>query len=506
METVLAGLSDTFTLYNIAFIVLGVTIGIFVGAIPGLSGPMAIAIAVPITFYLTPLAAIAFLVGINKGATVGGAIPAILLNTPGTPDSAVTALDGHPLAKQGKPLKALKMSLYSSVTGDTFSDIVLITVSAPLAIIALKLGPVEMTAVVFFSLTIITGVVGDSMVKGMLAAFFGVLVASVGQEIEAGTSRLTFGIADLEDGVPLVAVGMGVLVLGEILVGLEAARGTGERALPVDASGDPANRRVSWREYRSCGRTLARSAAIGTAIGAVPGIGSSVAALLGYTAAKKASKEPDEFGKGKLEGIAAAEAANSAVVGANLIPLLTLGIPGNVAAAFLIGAFIIHGLQPGPLLFEEQGQLIYALFGAMIVANFSNFVIGNIGLRIFALVAKIPKNVVYPVVVLLCMAGNYLSGGGLFSVGLMIAFGVIGYLMRKLHFPILAFIIAFVLARIFELPLRQALILTDGDPVKLIDHPVAIVFILLGFFIIWRFGIRPKKAKTNGNGSAGEAA
>lgn len=493
LATILAGFGDVFTLYNIGFVVLGVLIGIVVGAIPGLNGPMAIAIAVPISFYLTPLAGIAFLIGINKGSTVGGAIPAVLLNTPGTPEAAVTAMDGHPLAKQGKPLKAMKMALYSSVTGDTFSDIVLITVAAPLAYVALQLGPTEMVAVVFFSLTIITGVVGDSMVKGMIAAFVGILLATVGDEAESGTTRLTFGILELEDGIPIIAVGMGVLVMGEILVGMERARGTGERALPLDTTGDPANRRVSLAEYASCKRTLARSAVIGTAIGAIPGIGSSVASLIGYTAARRASREPEQFGKGKLEGIAAAEAANSAVVGANLIPLLTLGIPGNVAAAFLIGAFIVHDVQPGPLVFEEQGRLIYGIFGAMIVANLSNLVIGNIGLRVFALTARVPKNIVYPVVVLLSISGAYLGGDGMFTVLLMLIFSVLGYLMRKLAFPVLAFIIAFVLGRVFELPLRQTLILSDGDPAFLLDRPIAIAFILLGLIVIWRFGVAKKK-------------
>ncbi|MDE0254492.1 MAG: Tricarboxylate transporter family protein [Rhodospirillaceae bacterium] len=493
LATILAGFGDVFTFYNIGFVILGVTVGILVGAIPGLNGPMAIAIAVPISFYLTPLAGIAFLIGINKGSTVGGAIPAVLLNTPGTPEAAVTAMDGHPLAKKGKPLKAMKMALYSSVTGDTFSDIVLITVAAPLAYVALQLGPTEMVAVVFFSLTIITGVVGDSMLKGMIAAFFGILLATVGDEAESGTTRLTFGILELEDGIPIIAVGMGVLVMGEVLVGMERARGTGETALPLDPSGDPSNRRVSFAEYVSCRRTLARSAFIGTAIGAIPGIGSSVASLIGYTAAKRASKEPEEFGKGRLEGIAAAEAANSAVVGANLIPLLTLGIPGNVAAAFLIGAFIVHDVQPGPLVFEEQGRLIYGIFGAMIVANLSNLVIGNIGLRLFTLTARVPKNVVYPVVVLLSMSGAYLGGDGMFTVLLMLIFGVLGYLMRKLAFPVLAFIIAFVLGRIFELPLRQTLILSDGDPAFLLDRPIAIGFIVLGLIVIWRFGFIKKK-------------
>ncbi len=488
METILAGLSDAFTFAILFYVALGVFIGILVGAIPGLSAPIAIAIAVPLTFYMSPLAAISFLVGVNKGGTAGGAIAAILLNTPGSPDAAATCFDGYPLAQQGKPLKALKLALYSSVSGDSFSDMVLILVSAPLAVVALKMGPTEITAVVAFAMTIIAGLVGKSMIKGLIAAFLGIFLSTVGLDPEAATERLTFGVVELMDGIPLVAIGIGTLALGEIIRQLETRHTGPKKMIALDRNAPREDRRVSWAEYRSCLRTIFRSAVIGTLIGATPGIGSSVAAFLGYGAAKRASKTPEEFGTGKLEGIAATEAANSAVAGANLIPLLTLGIPGNVSAALIIGAFIIHGIEPGPLLFEQQGRLIYGLFGAMVIANMCNFVIGNVGLRLFVNVLRVPSTIIFPVVLVLCMAGAYIAGGGMFSLGMMLVFGILGYLMRKLEFSFIAFIIGFVLGPMFELSLRSSIIVSNGKLAFLLDHPIALGFIALSCLSIWRLG------------------
>ena len=333
LATILAGFGDAFTLYNLAFVLLGVTLGQMVGAVPGIGPIMAMAIAIPFTFGLDSLPAIAFLVGVNKGGLVGGAVPAVLMNTPGTPDAAATALDGHPLAKQGKPLKATKMALFSSITGDTFSDIVLITVSAPLAILALKMGPIEVAALMIFAFSILAGLIGNSLTKGVIAAAFGVLVASVGQDPEHYTPRLIFGYWDVFDGLPLPAVAIGMLAMSEILHRMPLAHGGVQSAIETNDTGNPDDRRVTWAEYWSCRFTLLRGATIGTILGAMPGIGSTAAAFMSYAMTKASSKEPETFGKGNIQGIAASESANSAVVGSNLIPLLTLGIPGSVGAA-----------------------------------------------------------------------------------------------------------------------------------------------------------------------------
>ena len=482
IDVIFAGILDALTPVNIMFVVFGVATGIMVGAIPGLNGPMAIAIVTPMTFWLSPLPAIGFLVGIMKGSTVGGAIPAILMNTPGTPDAAMTALDGYPLAQRGKSGKALKMGLYSSITGDTFSDIVLFTVAAPLSLIALMIGPVEQAAIIFFSICVISGLIGDKPFRGLVAASLGFLLSSIGQTPEEATPRLTFGFPEIADGLPLVSVGMGVFVLGEIIFVMANKRSLAERS--VAPAPDDDGRRLTFSEYRSVFRTIARSSMIGTVIGAIPGIGSTVAATIGYSAAKRASKNPEKFGTGHLEGVAATEAANSSVCGANLIPLLTIGVPGNVVAAFLLGALIIHGVVPGPTLIRDQGQLVYAIFTAMAVANLSNLILGRIGLRVFGLIAKIRASTIYPAVILLCFTGAYISGGGMVGITLLVVFGIVGYGLRVLRMPIVIFIIAFVLGRLWEFPLNQAVILTDSDPFQLIDYPIALIFIALGIALV----------------------
>lgn len=497
MNDILAGLSDALTLINILYVAFGVFIGIFVGAIPGLNAPMAIAIAVPITYTMSPLASIAFLIGINKGGTYGGSITAILLNTPGSPEATSTAFDGYPLARQGKGLKALKMALASSVFGDTFSDIVLFTVAAPLALVALKMGPPEMTSVLIFSFTIIAGLAGKSLIRGLIAAAAGVFLSTVGLDIETAEPRMTFGFIELGDGIPIIPLAIGLLALSEILIQIESrVLRLGHNTEPVDIFGrdiPDEDKKLSWREFSGCLRTILRSSVIGTGIGALPGIGAIVAGFLGYAAAKRASKNPEDFGKGTLEGVAAAEAANSAVTGANLIPLLALGIPGSLSAAILIGAFIIHGVDPGPLIFQEHPRLVYGIFGAMVIANIFNFIIGSIGLRFFSLVVRFPSSIVNSVIVILCIAGAFATGNSMFSVAVMMVFAIVGYFMRKFDFSFATFIIGFALGENFEIYFRQTVILFGDNPLQLLEHPIVMGFMFLTALSIWRLG-RGKRA------------
>ncbi len=494
LETILAGLGDAFTLWNLAFVIFGVALGQVVAAIPGIGPAMAIAIAIPFTFGLDPLPAIAFLVGVCKGGTVGGAIPAILINTPGTPDSAATALDGHPLARQGKPLKATKFALFSSVTGDTFSDIVLITVSAPLAILALKMGPVEVFALMIFAFAVISGLVGKSLIKGAIAAVLGLLVSTIGADPEHFSPRLIFGNFALYDGLPLASVALGMLAISEILVRLARQKGNTEAAIKLSNTGDPADRRVSWVEYWSCRFTMLRGAVIGTLLGATPGIGSTAAAFMSYSAAKSASKNPESFGKGNIHGIAATESANSAVVGANLIPLLTLGIPGSLSAALIISAFMIHGIQPGPLLFENQGRLIYGLFGAMIMANFLNLWIGQLGLRLWVRVISAPQSFIYVSAILLCVVGVAMSEGGMFGVVVMLIFAAVGYVMKRFGFSIVIFIIAFFLGPRLEMSIAQSTALMSGNWTRIIEYPIAVILLGLSVVVLIWFLRRSLKA------------
>jgi putative tricarboxylic transport membrane protein len=486
LSVILAGFADAFTPINLLFVVFGVMLGQFVGAMPGIGPVMAMAIAIPFTFVIDPLPAIAFLVGINKGGLVGGAVPAILINTPGTPDAAATAMDGHPLAQQGKPEKATKMALYSSVTGDTFSDIVLVTISAPLALVALKMGPVEILALMVFAFSVIAGLVGKSISKGIIAAALGMLAATVGLDPEHATPRYYFGYFELYDGLPLAAVAIGMLAVAEILRRLASSKKGSSAAIAQQKDMAPEDRRVSFAEYWACRFTMVRGAVIGTILGALPGVGSTAAAFMSYAATKKSSKDPESFGKGNLQGIAAAESANSAVMGANLIPLLTLGIPGSVGAALIISAFVIHGIQPGPLLFEEQGRLVYGLFGAMIMANFANLFVGQLGLRLWSFVIRAPESVIFSTAILLCIAGVYLATGGLFGVIIMLMAAALGYVMTSFGFSPVIFIIAFFLGGRFEIALSQSLVLLDGSPLALINYPIALALFAIALItMVW---------------------
>ena len=495
MDVVLAGVAGAFAPLNLAFIVLGVTLGIVVGAIPGMSAPTAIAIAVPLTFAMSPVTAIAFLLGVHKGGEYGGAIASILINTPGEVSSALTALDGYPLAQQGQPRKALQASLYSSVAGDMFADLVLILSAAPLAVWALRMGPPEILGVLVFAFAFIAGLLGRSLAKGLFALALGLLLATVGLDIETGGERLTFGALDLFDGIPLVAVGIGVLALGEILVQLEdhfqRNRSTAVTRIELGPRDDD---RLSWRELRGCARAILRGSAIGTIVGALPGLGASVAAFLAYGAERRASRTPERFGTGQIEGIAAVESANNAVIGASLIPLLTLGIPGSATTALIVGAFLIHGITPGPFVMQQNGAVIYGLFASLLLANVANLALGSVGLRFFVRFLAVPRPLILATGALLCVTGAYVSTGSMFGIGIVLAFGGLGYLLRKLEIPFVVFLIGFVLGPIFERALRNTVNLFD-DPWRLAaEHPLLPALLALAAYTLWR------SAAAKGNG------
>jgi putative tricarboxylic transport membrane protein len=494
IHIILAGFADALTLHNLLFVWFGILVGQLVGAVPGLGPVMAMAIAIPFTFVLDPLPAIGFLMGVNKGGLVGGAIPAILINTPGTPDAAATTLDGYPMTQNGMPEKATKMALYSSVTGDAFSDVVLITIAPLIATVALRMGPIEILALMVFAFSIIAGLVGDSMAKGIVAAGLGLFSATVGLDPENSTPRFIFGYFELYDGVPLVSMALGMLAVAEIFRRLALIRGKIVAAVTIPKSQKKEDRRVSFKEFWACKYTILRGSVIGTVLGAIPGLDSSAAAFMSYATAKQTSKDPDSFGKGNLHGIAATESANSSVSGANLIPLLTLGIPGNIAAALIISALMIHGIQPGPLLFKEQGQLIYGLFCTLIMANVLNLFSGLVGLRLWAKVITAPESVIFPAALLLCMIGVYLAAGGLFGVAIMFIFAFLGYIMNAMGFSVIVFVIAFFLGERFELSLSQSLNIIDGDAEILFSHPVALVLFALALFSMYWFGMRTKKS------------
>lgn len=495
LEQLAEGFYAAFTFSNLLFIFCGIALGIIFGVLPGLGSVTAIAIMIPVTFYMSPMSAIGFLVGINKGGTSGGAIPAILLNAPGTPEATATTRDGYPLTKQGKPEKAMKMALYSSVTGDMFSDAVLILLAAPFATVALMFGPVEISSIIIFAFTLIAALSGKSLLKGICAAGLGVFLSTVGLDPVTGGQRMSFQVIDLYDGISLNAMAIGTLALSSILsqlFNLRKKNGQQKRSLETTKL-DREAQRITFAEYWACKKTILRSAFIGTGVGMLPGLGVTLAAFLGYGAAQRASKTPEKFGKGALEGIAATEAANSAVVGSNLIPTIALGIPGNIVAALLIGAFMIHGVTPGPMMMHAHGHLIYAIFASMLMANLAHVIVGRIGIRIWGQITRVPQAIILPLVIPLCIAGVYIPSHSFFEVGLMFAFAGLAYVMRKTGFSLVSLLIGFLLGPMLEFSLRQALILFKGDWTVFFTKPIAVVFLGLTVVFLWRFGFKPAK-------------
>jgi putative tricarboxylic transport membrane protein len=346
------------------------------------------------------------------------------------------------------------------------------------------MGPPEIFALICLAMTIIAGLGTQSIVRGLIAAAFGVLIGTIGMESVSALPRLTFGIFQLERGISLVPIGIGMLAFSEIIIQLERLIKIGGDTCTISFSSKPEDRRVSWAEYRGCIKTLFRASVVGTVVGALPGLGAPVASFFAYDQEKKRSKNPEDFGKGKLEGIAASEASNSSVVGASLIPLFTLGIPGNVAAALLIGAFVIHGMIPGPLMFEQNAQFIYAIYGSLIIANIFLLGVGRIGLKSFCKVVQAPAVILYPMIIFTCIIGSYLAEFAVFDVTLMLFFAFVAYFMKKFDFNHICFIIGFILAPIWETALQQVIISSEQNPYLFLSRPVAIILMCITFYVV----------------------
>ena len=495
---------------TVTMVTLGLIIGIVVGATPGLGGVIAMAISLPILISIfgfnsdALLPVLGFLIGVMKGSTVGGAVPAILFNTPGTPDAFMTTLDGYPMAQSGQAKKALKISHFSSASGDTFSDIVLILCAPFLAILVeAYLDLPEKTALIILSLSFIAAVVGGSAAKGLLSCGLGLLAVYIGTG-EDFYPRLSFGTDALSDGIPITAAVIGILVLGAIFTELEDLLQKKRQTGRIEALRDVGDQRLRWGDIRRILPFVGRSALIGTAIGALPGIGSTLAATIGYATGKRAHskrkpKDAPGFVDGVPEGIAATEAANSSVSGANLIPVLSLGIPGNTAAVFLIlAAESIGGFNPGPSVFKFTSDLnpelviVFGIFTAMIFANLLNWTIGGIFMRSLGVLVRIPKQYLLPVVFLLTLASLYVQETAMSAMWFAFGFGVLGYLMRRFEISPLPFVIAFVLGGRLEETARQAFSATGGDPFFLLKSPIAAVFILGAVAVIF-FSLRKPK-------------
>ncbi|WP_417420614.1 tripartite tricarboxylate transporter permease [Halomonas sp.] len=480
---------------NFIAIALGVVIGVTVGSIPGLTATMAVALALPFTFSMQPVAAILLLVGIYKGGMYGGSITAILIRTPGSPASACTLLDGYPMAQQGNAKKALKAALFSSVIADFISNIALIFFAAYLAKIALNFGAPEFFWLICFSLTIIISLASGSMVKGLLAALLGILLSLVGLDSVFGSQRLTFGNYNLMDSISFIPLLIGLFAIPEII---EFYRKKAVPHIKAKASGVG----MTLAELKRCMKSIVRGSLIGVIIGAIPGTGATAAAFISYSDARRRSPNKANFGKGEVEGVAAAEAGNNGVAGATLIPLLSLGIPGDVITAIILGAFMVHGLTPGPIMFQENLSLIYALFLGIMFSSLILLVVGNAAIKYFSLIADIPKSILFPIVLMFCVYGAYAVNNMTFDIWLMLAFGVVGYLFNRTGIPAAPFLIGFILGPMFEDNLRRSLLISNGDMSIFVRGPITWFFIAITFgsiaFAIFRF-FKDRNAKLISN-------
>lgn len=457
MDQVVAGFQIFFAWENFLALFIGVIVGTVIGAIPGMTATMGVALALPFTFYMTPVTGILLLLGIYKGGLYGGSIPAILISTPGTPAASATLLDGHPLTKQGKAKKALSMALYASCIADFVSNISLILFAGLIASFALRFGPPEFFALILFSLTIIAGVSGGSLLLGVASALLGLLLATIGLDLIYGTERFIFGNFNLMGGLNFIPVLIGLFALPQILN--HYWTGDHESSEVKETTGGY----TTWAELRASMKSILRGSLIGVGLGAIPGIGGAPAAFLSYSEAKRTSADPDSFGKGNLEGVAAAEAGNNGVAGATLIPLLALGIPGDVITAVILGAFMIHGLKPGPILFQQNLDIIYALFMGMMLSSLYLLMVGSVAIRGLAKISLIPNSLLYPVVLVLCVFGGFVINNSTFDLLVMFVMGVIGFLMLRAHLPAAPFLIAFILGPLLEDSFRQSLQLSAGD-------------------------------------------
>jgi putative tricarboxylic transport membrane protein len=475
-------LPGVLALPNFLAVVIGVIIGIVVGALPGLSATMAISVLIPFTFGLAPLVALGLMAGIYNGAMYGGAIPAVLLRIPGTPAAVATSFDGFPMAKKGQGGYALQVAVVSSSIGGIASAFALMLLAPPLSQVTLLFGPAEVFWVAVFGLCSIVFLLGSQITKGLISACFGIFVSVIGSDPILGNDRFTFGRLELLDGINIVVLLVGLYALPPVLDLLESPLET-DSAVDGRLKTEPI-----WRTLPNMFRfwkTWIRASVIGIWIGILPGAGGSMAALMSYNEARRASKTPETWGNGEPEGVAAAETANNADTAAALIPALTLGIPGTAVAAVMLGGLLIHGLQPGPMLFRENPGIVFGfmwqfLFGAILLM----FLGGSLATNSFAKLLLLPRPLLGAVIMVLMLIGVYSIHGRMFDVYLMLAFGAIGYLMDKLQYPVAPAVLGLILGGFAEENLRLALRIGLGDWGALFNNATSLVLVGLTLVVV----------------------
>lgn len=469
-----------FTLENILWINIGVFIGSVFAAIPGLSVILCVILFLPVTYTMSAIPGMMFLLGIYCAGGYGGSVSAILINTPGTPHAAATMLDGHPLSKKGRTKAALKIALYASTFGGVFSALMLLFLGPQVARMAAKLGTPEYFMVCVFGLTIIAGVSGKSIIRGLISACLGLFISCIGSDPMTSYDRFTFGISRLYLGMDLAVCLIGLFALVEIMAKAEHRLDS----LKLDTAKIKDDGKITKDEYKRMIRPVVMSSIIGSLVGIIPGTGASEASWFSYSQAKNMSRHPEEFGHGSVEGIAAAESANNAVTGATLIPLLTLGIPGDGTVAIMLSALMINGLNPGLSLFTTDGDIMYAIMLGLILVNLFMLLQGKFLTSLFAKVVSIPQEILTPIIVIFCFAGAYSVNGNYFDVGIALVFAVLAWILRKLDLPAVPILLGMVLGSMTETNFRRALLISNGNPSIFFSSIFCWIFVALIIFAV----------------------
>ena len=480
MDAVVQGLTLVATPYSILLILCGVLMGVLIGALPGLSSPIGVALLLPFTITLEPVPAISMLAALYCAGTFGGSITAILINAPGAPPAVATAFDGYPMAKRGEAGRALGLAAVSSVTGGIISLIVFLFATPFLAQLALKFRPPEYFALTVFALSMLASISGKSSIRNLIAGAIGVLISTVGIHLTTGVERFTFGSPELSEGIHFVPVLIGLFALSELLNQSQTLNVVYERitsvVLKLPSRDDL--RRIKW--------TILRSSGIGTFVGILPAEGATVAAIMGYNEAKRWSKNKEEFGQGSPVGIAGPEAANNAATGGAMVPTLALGIPGSATTALILAALIMHGFRPGPYLLRETPEFIYAIFGAMLVANFMFLFIGLGGAKLFARVTMIPRAILWPAVFVFSLVGAYSYSSSMFDVWVMLIAGLVGFVMLRHGFGAAPLVMGLILGKPVEEALSQSMIMFDNNWLRFLESPIVLFFFALTFLgLFW---------------------
>ncbi len=481
------GLGALMGLTPLLVILAGVAIGILAGAMPGISPSMAVALLLPFSFGMTPSMGLVLLCAIYLASNYGGSITAVMVNTPGTPSAVVTAFDGYPLTRKGKAGTALGISLIASVVGGFIGIIILVLFSTPLARMALKFWPAEYFALAILGLSTIASLGGGRWLESFMAVLFGLLLNTIGLDPLSGVSRFTFDVVRLYDGFSFIPVLIGLFALSEVFSGIES----GEVGMPPVLLDKERSPWPSLREYLRLKYAMIRAGVIGTVIGVFPGAGGTIASFIAYDVEKRLSKDPDSFGKGAPAGVAAAEASNSSSVGGALVPLLTLGIPGSSSAAVLIGALMIHDLQPGPELFTRHPEVVYTLFSSLFVANIFLLFLGLLGARLWIKAALIPKRLLYPMIFAFSFIGSYAVRSSLFDVGVCLAFGLLGWMLSRSKIPVSPIVLGMILGTMIEKNLRTTIMM--GGVSLFFRRPLSLALLLLALASVVIPFIRERK-------------